>query len=254
MGLDEQRVLRSLGTFAVPDPHIIDETDAALSGVGVLIFRQCNARDVFLGGSGADITKLGFGVDSSFQNLAEFAGAILSLVCIVKLGFLREVQDSGFGLQGDSSERWLQTASVDLRTKADSNGDKSPTPEGAFERMRLTHWYGMGWESGPHMTSKSAYLANMLAFDVIGGRVKQYAMRAPEGVNHCIKCEDLVFVALPSRETEASTTTRVRLKTDVNFPNVDSRLIAYVALLYCTYLHPYVYTVSRTAVQLLHRM
>ena len=79
-------------------------------------------------------------------------------------------------------------------------------------------------------------------------------MRAPEGVNHCIKCEDLVFVALPSRETEASTTTRVGVKTDVNFPNIGSRFIAYVVLLYCTYMHPYVYTVSRTTVQLLHRM
>ena len=64
--------------------------------------------------------------------------------------------------------------SADLRTKAESNGDKSalPTPEGVFERIRLTHWCGMDWESGSHMASKSAYLANMLAFDVIGSRVK----------------------------------------------------------------------------------
>ena len=117
--------------------------------------------------------------------------------------------------------------SADLRTKAESNGDKSalPTPEGVFERMRLTHWCGMNWESGSHMTSKSAYLANMLAFDVIGGRVKQYTMKTPKGEDHCIKCQDLVFVAVPSGETEASTTTRVGLKIDANFPNVDSRRI-----------------------------
>ena len=48
--------LGSLGTFAVPDPNIIAETDASLSGVGVLIFRRCTGRDVFLGGGGADIT------------------------------------------------------------------------------------------------------------------------------------------------------------------------------------------------------
>ena len=60
-------------------------------------------------GGGADITKLGLGVDSSYQNLAEFAGAFLSLVCIVKLGLLREVQNSGFGLRGDSisSLTWM---------------------------------------------------------------------------------------------------------------------------------------------------
>ena len=110
VGLDEQRVVRSLGTFALPDPIIIAETDASLSGVGVLIFRRYNGCDVFLGGGGADITKLGFGVDSSYQNLAEFTGAVLSLVCIVKLGLLGEVQDRGFGLRGDSisSLTWME--------------------------------------------------------------------------------------------------------------------------------------------------
>ena len=49
VGLDEQRVVRSLGTFALPDPHIIAWTDASLIGVGVLIFRRCKGRDVFLG-------------------------------------------------------------------------------------------------------------------------------------------------------------------------------------------------------------
>ena len=111
VGLDEQRVVRSLGTFALLDPHMIAETDASLSGVGVLILRRCcNGCEVFLGEGGADITKLGFGVDSSYQNLAEFTGAVLSLVCIVKLGLLREVQDSGFGLRGDniSSRTWME--------------------------------------------------------------------------------------------------------------------------------------------------
>ena len=69
VGLDELRVVRSLGTFALPDPIIIAETDASSSGVGVLIFRRCNGCDVFLGEGGTDITKLGFGVDSSYQTL-----------------------------------------------------------------------------------------------------------------------------------------------------------------------------------------
>ena len=30
--------------------------------------------------------------------------------------------------------------------------------------------------------------------------------------------------------------------------------IAFIVVLYCTYMHPYIYTVSRTTVQLLHRM
>ena len=70
--------------------------------------------------------------------------------------------------------------SVDLRTKAENNVDKSasPTSEEVFERMRLTHQCGMGWELGAHMTSKSVYL--IFTFEVIGGRVKQYTMEAPK--------------------------------------------------------------------------
>ena len=110
VGLDERQVARSLGTFALPKPLIIAETDASLTGVGVLIYRRMNGHDVFLGGGGADITKLGFGADSSFQNLAEFSGAVLALVCIVKLGLLGEIQDTGFGLRGDSISAltWLE--------------------------------------------------------------------------------------------------------------------------------------------------
>ena len=53
---------------------------------------------------------LGFGADSSFQNLAEFSGAVLALVCIVKLWLLGEIQDAGFGLRGDSISAltWLE--------------------------------------------------------------------------------------------------------------------------------------------------
>ena len=50
-------------------------------------------------------------------------------------------------------------------------------------------------------------------------------MKAPKGEDHCIKCQDLVFLAVPSGDTEASTTTRVGLKIDVKFPSIDSRRI-----------------------------
>ena len=33
-----------------------------------------------------------------------------------------------------------------------------------------------------------------------------------------------------------------------------SSFISLAVVLYCTYMHPYIYTVSRTTVQLLHRM
>ena len=58
------------------------------------------------------------------------------------------------------------------------------------------------------MTRKSAYLANVLAFDVTGGRVKQYMRKDPKGEDHCVKCQDSIFVAVLVGEAEAATTVR----------------------------------------------
>ena len=71
---------------------------------------------------------------------------------------------------------------------------------------------------------QSAHLAEILAFDVIGGRVLQYTMKSSKGEDHCIKCQDLVFIAIPSGETDA-TMTSVGLYADENFYIVDSHRI-----------------------------
>ena len=118
---------------------------------------------------------------------------------------------------------------ADLRKRAESNRDHSalPTPEGVFDLMRISHWCASGWESGKDMTRKSAYLANVLAFDVTGGRVKQYTRKDPKGEDHCVKCQDLVFVAVPVGEAEAATNVRVGLRVDANFREVDRlRIVA----------------------------
>ena len=170
VGLDEQRVVRSLDTFALLDPHIIAETDASLSGVGVLIFRRCNGCDVFLGEGGADITKLEFGVDSSYQNLAEFTDAVLSLVCIVKLGLLREVQDSGFGLRDDSisSRIWME--------KERYRGSTVCNASIAYTLLGLV--YGTQVSKADHISAASNYRTDSLS------RLKKSGRSAAEDFIH----------------------------------------------------------------------
>jgi hypothetical protein len=55
-------------------------------------------RGVVLGVSAADLTRLGFGVDSSFQNLSEYIGAILAVLGQVMMG----MAGSSVALRGDS--------------------------------------------------------------------------------------------------------------------------------------------------------
>ena len=58
----------------------------------------------------------------------------------------------------------------DLRKRAESDRDNSalPTPEEVVDLKRIPHWCAIRWESGKGMTRKSAYLANVLVFDVTG--------------------------------------------------------------------------------------
>jgi hypothetical protein len=51
-----------------------------------------------VGVSAVDLTRLGFGVDLSYQNLYEFIGAILSVIGQVALG----VAEAILALRGDS--------------------------------------------------------------------------------------------------------------------------------------------------------
>jgi hypothetical protein len=85
-------------SFAHTTPVMIAEFDASLSGAGVKWSVRKDGAEEVQGLSTVDFTLLGFGVDSSFQNLSEFIGAILAVIGQVILGF----SGSSLALRGDS--------------------------------------------------------------------------------------------------------------------------------------------------------
>lgn len=83
---DEENFSKPLITFMDTQPVYIIDFDAALTGAGILWFERLNDTEACMGGSAVDHTPLGFGEDSSFQNLCEFIGVILGILVLVKLG------------------------------------------------------------------------------------------------------------------------------------------------------------------------
>ena len=85
----EEEFTRTIESFEPTSTGSIAEFDASLSGAEV-------AREV----SAVDLTFLGFGTDSSFQNLSEFIGAILAVMGHVVIGL--PGQRRSLALRGDS--------------------------------------------------------------------------------------------------------------------------------------------------------
>jgi hypothetical protein len=94
----ETEFTRTLESFTHTTPVIIAEFDASLSGAGLIWSVRNDGAEEVLGVSAVDLTRLGFGVDSSYQNLSEFIGAVLSVIGQVVLGF----SGASLALRGDS--------------------------------------------------------------------------------------------------------------------------------------------------------
>jgi hypothetical protein len=94
----ETEFTRTLESFTHTTPVIIAEFDASLSGAGLIWSVRNDGAEEVLGVSAIDLTRLGFGVDSSYQNLSEFIGAVLSVIGQVVLGF----SGASLALRGDS--------------------------------------------------------------------------------------------------------------------------------------------------------
>ena len=67
---------RTIASFTPETPTIVAEFDSSLSGAGLIWYRRDSGAEVAVGVGAADLLFLGFGEDSSFQNLSEFLGAI----------------------------------------------------------------------------------------------------------------------------------------------------------------------------------
>ena len=94
----ETEFTRSISSFAPETPTIVAEFDSSLSGAGLIWYSRCGDAEVTVGVGAADLLFLGFGEDSSFQNLSEFLGAILAILGQIALGF----RGRSVALRGDS--------------------------------------------------------------------------------------------------------------------------------------------------------
>jgi hypothetical protein len=105
LDLDEGRFARSFESFREhPNTSDIGEFDCSLEGVGVLIYDEAQPsaaggyRGAMVGGGACSLLPLGFADDSSYQNTAEFIGAIFVIITMTRLGF----QNIKVKLRGDS--------------------------------------------------------------------------------------------------------------------------------------------------------
>ncbi len=97
--VDEKNYGRPMASFRPRPPDYIVETDASLSGVGVILYSNKNSLDTCVGGSAVSIREYGFGTDSGFQNTAEYIGTVLGVLALVKIG----VRDVDVLIRGDST-------------------------------------------------------------------------------------------------------------------------------------------------------
>ena len=94
----ETEFTRTIESFSHTTPVSIIEFDASLSGAGLIWSNRSTGAEVVVGVGAVDLTMLGFGADSSFQNLSEYIGATLAVIGQVVLG----LSGSSIALRGDS--------------------------------------------------------------------------------------------------------------------------------------------------------
>ena len=82
----ETRFSRTMESFGNSAPCYAEEFDASLSGAGILWYRRLpTGAEECLGGSAVSLSCLGFGDDSSYQNICEFIRSILGIIGLLKL-------------------------------------------------------------------------------------------------------------------------------------------------------------------------
>ena len=97
-GTGRKTLWEAYGLLRTRNPDYVVETDASLGGVGIILYKG-QSLDTCLGGSAVSIKGFGFGIDSSFQNTAEYIGMVLGILALVKMG----VRDVDVLIRGDST-------------------------------------------------------------------------------------------------------------------------------------------------------
>lgn len=78
--------------------HHCHELPPHVDGAGLIWYRREHGAEVALGVSAVNLKFLEFGVDSSFQNLSEFIGAILAVIGQITIG----LSGRSIALRGDN--------------------------------------------------------------------------------------------------------------------------------------------------------
>lgn len=95
--LHETQFTRPFASFRVSAPSLVIKFDGCLSGSGVIWYGGMSALALqhdpltrglsALGGAAVDLRSLGFGEDSSFQNVSEFISLLLGVVGAIAMGW-----------------------------------------------------------------------------------------------------------------------------------------------------------------------
>ena len=109
--LNEDRFAMSFQSFMPKSAEYVVEFDGCLSGVGILAYVRRDGTEVLVGGGAMDLRPLGFGTDSSFQNLGEFFGPVLAPVMLRRLGLGQAGAPCVVHFRGDSITglTWAET-------------------------------------------------------------------------------------------------------------------------------------------------
>jgi hypothetical protein len=83
----ETEYTRSIESFTPEHPVVMAEFDSSFSGAGVIWYARGSGAEDVLGFFAVDLRFLGFGFDSSNQNLAEYIGAVVAVLGQVVLGY-----------------------------------------------------------------------------------------------------------------------------------------------------------------------
>ena len=87
------------------------------------------------------------------------------------------------------------------RDKSAAASVKLPVCESILVDMKARLWTGRGWE-GADMRDRMTYIGCMWAFEM-GARVSEYTTPEPGGVDHCVRVDDLTFVAVLPSDTQS---------------------------------------------------
>ena len=90
-------------SFWPEEADYVIEFDGSLTGAGILWYaRNGDGVEVLLGGAAVDLSPLGFGDDSTYQNTCEFITLVLGIRGLSALGLTDPEKPVSVMLRGDS--------------------------------------------------------------------------------------------------------------------------------------------------------